>query len=118
MLSWGCSPTARASPPDALTQLGTAGRVGYDPHEEAHFHREPPYDREQVAQLNPCLTAARAPADSGAVRLLGETAGVTTDGGVRRVRIAEGECASPSGTTTGGRAGRASTCRRPGSPPA
>ncbi|MFI7639859.1 SWIM zinc finger family protein [Nonomuraea sp. NPDC049400] len=79
----------------ALTQLGTAGRVGYDLHEAAHFHRELPYDKEQVAQLNPRLTAARALAGSGAVRLLGETAEVTTDGGVRRVRIAEGECTCP-----------------------
>ncbi|MEQ4718581.1 SWIM zinc finger family protein [Nonomuraea sp. B19D2] len=79
----------------ALTQLGTAGRVGYDLHEAAHFHRELPYDKEQVAQLNPRLTAARALAGSGAVRLLGETAEVSTDGGVRRVRIAEGECTCP-----------------------
>jgi hypothetical protein len=79
----------------ALTQLGTAGRVGYDLHEAAHFHRELPYDRDQVAQLNPRLTAARALVDSGAVRLLGESAEVTTDGGVRRVRIAEGECTCP-----------------------
>ncbi|MBB5780001.1 SWIM zinc finger family protein [Nonomuraea jabiensis] len=79
----------------ALTQLGTAGRVGYDLHEAAHFHRELPYDKEQVAQLNPRLTAARALVDSGAVRLLGETAEVTTGGGVRRVRIAEGECTCP-----------------------
>ncbi|MEV4112501.1 SWIM zinc finger family protein [Nonomuraea sp. NPDC049695] len=79
----------------ALTQLGTAGRVGYDLHEAAHFHRELPYDKEQVAQLNPRLTAARALVDSGAVRLAGESAEVTTDGGVRRVRIAEGECTCP-----------------------
>lgn len=76
----------------ALTQLGTAGRVGYDLHEASHFHRELPYDREQVAQLNPRLTAARALAESGAVRLDGDRAEVTTSGGVRRVRIAEGEC--------------------------
>ncbi|MBF8194096.1 SWIM zinc finger family protein [Nonomuraea sp. K274] len=80
----------------ALTQLGTAGRVGYDLHEAAHFHRELPYDRDQVAELNPRLTAARALAGSGAVHLLsGAEAEVTTDGGVRRVRIAEGECTCP-----------------------
>ncbi|MGN9839986.1 SWIM zinc finger family protein [Nonomuraea sp. H19] len=79
----------------ALTQLGTAGRVGYDLHEAAHFHRELPYDRDQVAQLNPRLTAARALAESGAVRVLGDAAEVTTDGGVRRVRIAAGECTCP-----------------------
>ncbi len=76
----------------ALTQLGTAGRVGYDLHEAAHFHRELPYDRDQVAQLNPRLTAARALADSGAVRLDGDQAQVTTSGGVRRVAIEQGTC--------------------------
>ncbi|MEU8249318.1 SWIM zinc finger family protein [Nonomuraea sp. NPDC048916] len=76
----------------ALTQLGTSGRVGYDLHEASHFHRELPYDREQVAQLNPRLTAARALVDAGAVRLDGGLAEVTTSGGVRRVRVAEGEC--------------------------
>ncbi|MFD1542663.1 SWIM zinc finger family protein [Nonomuraea guangzhouensis] len=79
----------------ALTQLGTSGRVGYDLHEAAHFHRELPYDRDQVAELNPRLTAARALADSGAVRLSGDTAEVTTDGGVRLVRLAEGSCTCP-----------------------
>jgi hypothetical protein len=80
----------------ALTQLGTAGRVGYDLHEAAHFHRELPYDREQVAELNPRLTAARALVDSGAVRLLpGDAAEVTTGGGVRRVHLADGECTCP-----------------------
>ncbi|MEU4700144.1 SWIM zinc finger family protein [Nonomuraea dietziae] len=76
----------------ALTQLGTAGRVGYDLHEASHFHRELPYDRDQVAELNPRLTAARALVDSGAVRLDGSTAEVTTPGGVRRVSLAEGSC--------------------------
>ncbi|MFG1680016.1 SWIM zinc finger family protein [Nonomuraea sp. NPDC049269] len=79
----------------ALTQLGTSGRVGYDLHEAAHFHRELPYDRDQVAELNPRLTAARALAGSGAVRLDGDTAEVTTDGGVRLVRLAEGSCTCP-----------------------
>ncbi|TDD49518.1 SWIM zinc finger family protein [Nonomuraea terrae] len=80
----------------ALTQLGTAGRVGYDLHDAGHFHRELPYDKEQVAELNPRLTAARALAESGAVRLLsGDEAEVTTRGGVRRVRIAEGACTCP-----------------------
>ncbi|MFG3439451.1 SWIM zinc finger family protein [Nonomuraea sp. NPDC047897] len=84
----------------ALTQLGTAGRVGYDLHEASHFHRELPYDRDQVAALNPRLTAARALVERGAVRLDGPpgaaaTAEVTTSGGVRRVRIESGECTCP-----------------------
>ncbi|MFD9946197.1 SWIM zinc finger family protein [Nonomuraea sp. NPDC059023] len=76
----------------ALTQLGTAGRVGYDLHESAHFHRELPYDRDQVAELNPRLTAARALASSGAVRVSGDRAEVTTPGGVRIVGLADGSC--------------------------
>ncbi|MEU6716672.1 SWIM zinc finger family protein [Nonomuraea sp. NPDC046802] len=79
----------------ALTQLGTAGRVGYDLHEAAHFHRELPYDRAQVAELNPRLTAARALAESDAVRLNGDVAHVTTDGGVRQVHLADGSCTCP-----------------------
>ncbi|NJP88000.1 SWIM zinc finger family protein [Nonomuraea sp. FMUSA5-5] len=80
----------------ALTQLGTAGRVGYDLHEAGHFHRELPYDRAQVAALNPRLTAARKLADSGAVRLLpAGQAEVTTDGGIRRVGLMEGTCTCP-----------------------
>ncbi|GAA2206853.1 SWIM zinc finger domain-containing protein [Nonomuraea monospora] len=77
----------------ALTQLGTSGRVGYDLHEAGHFHRELPYDQDQVAELNPRLTSARALVDAGAVRLLADDqAEVTTEGGVRRVRIGEGAC--------------------------
>ncbi|MFI6481848.1 SWIM zinc finger family protein [Nonomuraea sp. NPDC050663] len=79
----------------ALTQLGTSGRVGYDLHEASHFHRELPYDREQVAELNPRLTAARSLAESGAVRLDGAAATVTTGGGERRVDLAVGSCTCP-----------------------
>lgn len=43
----------------ALTQLGTAGRVGYDVAEAAHFHRELPYDADRVLAMNPRLKAAR-----------------------------------------------------------
>ncbi|MFB4290454.1 SWIM zinc finger family protein [Nonomuraea sp. ATR24] len=76
----------------ALTQLGTAGRVGYDLYEAGHFHRELPYDRDQVAQLNPRLTAARALVEAGAVTLDGDHARVTTSGGTRQVGIADGSC--------------------------
>ncbi|MFI6496286.1 SWIM zinc finger family protein [Nonomuraea typhae] len=76
----------------ALTQLGTAGRVGYDLHEAAYFHRELPYDRDQVAELNPRLTSARALVAGGAVRLDGDRAEVTTSGGVRRVDVKDGSC--------------------------
>ncbi|MFC5832132.1 SWIM zinc finger family protein [Nonomuraea insulae] len=80
----------------ALTQLGTSGRVGYDLHEAAHFHRELPYDKDQVAELNPRLTAARRLITSRAVRLLADDrAEVTTGGGVRLVAVTEGTCTCP-----------------------
>ncbi|GAA0925156.1 SWIM zinc finger domain-containing protein [Nonomuraea longicatena] len=79
----------------ALTQLGTAGRVGYDLAEAAHFHRELPYDREHVRRLNPRLDDARALVEAGAVQLEGETALVRTDGGERRVGLADGSCTCP-----------------------
>ncbi|WP_436757490.1 SWIM zinc finger family protein [Streptosporangium sp. V21-05] len=80
----------------SLTQLGTAGRVGYDLFEAAHFHRELPYDRDHVAALNPRLGSARSLVASGAVRLTGpDSAEVTTEGGVRLVRMAEGSCTCP-----------------------
>ncbi|MFI6813884.1 SWIM zinc finger family protein [Nonomuraea sp. NPDC050328] len=79
----------------ALTQLGTSGRVGYDLHEAAHFHRELPYDRDRVAELNPRLSAARRLVEAGAVRLSPGQARVTTDGGIREVGLADGSCTCP-----------------------
>lgn len=79
----------------ALTQLGTAGRVGYDLYEAGHFHRELPYDRDHVGELNPRLAAARALVEAGAVRLADGTAEVTTSGGVRTVALADGSCTCP-----------------------
>ncbi|WP_433824969.1 SWIM zinc finger family protein [Actinoplanes sp. CA-015351] len=52
---------------DALTQLGTAGRVGYDVAEASYFHRTLPYSAEAVATMNPRLAGARALAGAGAV---------------------------------------------------
>ncbi|GAB1823858.1 SWIM zinc finger family protein [Herbidospora sp. RD11066] len=79
----------------ALTQLGVAGRVGYDLAEAAHFHRELPYDSVHVTRLNPRLAAARALVEKGAVRLDGEKATVTTSGGPREVSLADGSCTCP-----------------------
>ncbi|GIH60001.1 hypothetical protein Msi02_08180 [Microbispora siamensis] len=79
----------------ALTQLGTAGRVGYDLSEAAYFHRELPYDREHVQHLNPRLTAARALVETGAVEITGDTARVRTGGGLREVGLADGSCTCP-----------------------
>lgn len=53
----------------ALSQLGAAGRVGYDVADAAYFHRELPYDEERLASMHPRLRDARALVDAGAVRL-------------------------------------------------
>lgn len=76
----------------ALTQLGVAGRVGYDLAEAAHFHRELPYDKDNVLLLNPRLAKARTLVEAGAVRLEGELATVRTSGGARRVSLTDGSC--------------------------
>lgn len=51
----------------ALRMLAASGRVGWDPHDEAWFHRELPHDAEQVERDNPRLRAARALAADDAV---------------------------------------------------
>ncbi|RJL31805.1 SWIM zinc finger family protein [Bailinhaonella thermotolerans] len=80
----------------ALTQLGVAGRVGYDLSEAAHFHRELPYSREGVRSLNPRLTSARALVESGAVTLTGDdTADVRSGGDLKHVTITAGTCTCP-----------------------
>ncbi|WP_062440776.1 SWIM zinc finger family protein [Herbidospora daliensis] len=79
----------------ALTQLGVAGRVGYDLAEAAHFHRELPYDGAHVTRLNPRLAAARALVEAGAVRLDGGRATVRTSSGLREVTMSDGSCTCP-----------------------
>jgi hypothetical protein len=71
---------------DALTQLGTAGRVGYDVAEAGYFHRTLPYAAEAVAKMNPRLAAARALADAGAVRVDGSMAVVRSGAETYHVR--------------------------------
>ncbi|MFD0664796.1 SWIM zinc finger family protein [Thermocatellispora tengchongensis] len=69
----------------ALTQLGTAGRVGYDVAEAAHFHRELPYDAGRALAANPRLRSAK---DLMARGLVVFTApGVATVNEHRRVRL-------------------------------
>lgn len=74
----------------ALTQLGTAGRVGYDHADAAYFHRELPYDAERAAKQNPRLRAARDLLDAGAVAWDGPIATVRVEDHVQRVREAAG----------------------------
>ncbi|MEV6239224.1 SWIM zinc finger family protein [Lentzea sp. NPDC051838] len=64
--------TARVK--DALAQLGTAGRVGYDLAEAAYFHRELPYSGVDVQAMNPRLRNAKALVEQNAVRWDGDTA--------------------------------------------
>jgi hypothetical protein len=64
--------TARVK--DALAQLGTAGRVGYDLAEASYFHRELPYDGADVQAMNPRLRNAKALVEQKAVRWDGDTA--------------------------------------------
>ncbi|MFF7589005.1 SWIM zinc finger family protein [Kitasatospora purpeofusca] len=72
----------------ALTRLGTAGQIGYDVAEAAHFHRRLPYQAGRAESANPRLKAARALVAAGAVRLEegGATAVVTVDDHIQRVR--------------------------------
>lgn len=72
----------------ALTRLGTAGQIGYDVAEAAHFHRRLPYEAGRAESANPRLKAARALVAAGAVRLEegGATAVVTVDDHIQRVR--------------------------------
>ena len=81
----------------ALIHLGATGRVGYDVAEAAYFHRELPVDRERLGGMHPRLRDARALVASGAVRLEGDRA-VVSSGGTDHVvrRTAEGErCTCP-----------------------
>ncbi|MEW1909116.1 SWIM zinc finger family protein [Kitasatospora sp. NPDC085895] len=70
----------------ALTRLGTAGQIGYDPADAAHFHRVLPYDAGRAEAHNPRLRAARALVAAGAVRLGDGLAEVTVGDHVQRVR--------------------------------
>lgn len=51
----------------ALAVLAADGRLGWDLHDGAWFHRELPHDPARVARDNPRLVGARALVDAGAV---------------------------------------------------
>lgn len=75
----------------ALARLGTAGQVGYDVAEAAHFHRVLPYDASRAVRDNPRLVAARALVAAGAVTADPAGASTVDSGGqVYRVRRVEG----------------------------
>ncbi|MEV4344897.1 SWIM zinc finger family protein [Actinoplanes sp. NPDC049596] len=76
---------------DALTQLGTAGRVGYDVAEAGFFHRTLPYSADAAAELNPRLANARSLAAAGAVTVEGEAAVVRSGDELYHVRD-DGSC--------------------------
>ncbi|MGW2277360.1 SWIM zinc finger family protein [Streptomyces sp. NPDC001770] len=71
----------------ALTRLGTAGRVGYDLADAAHFHRELPYDADRAERHNPRLVAARKLVGAGAVVLDEGAATVLSE--TRRHRVGQ-----------------------------
>ena len=48
----------------ALALLAVSGKLGYDAHDNAYFHRELPDDPDRVLKDNPRLTAARKLADT------------------------------------------------------
>ncbi|WP_344499875.1 SWIM zinc finger family protein [Dactylosporangium maewongense] len=72
----------------ALTQLGTAGQVGFDVSEAAYFHRVLPYDAQRAERHNPRLAGARALVETGAVTLDGSGASVRSGEETYRVRAA------------------------------
>ncbi|GAB2934663.1 SWIM zinc finger domain-containing protein [Micromonospora polyrhachis] len=73
----------------ALTQLGAAGRVGYDVAEAGYFHRTLPYDAGTIERMNPRLRAARALVAAHAVTLAGDLATVRGDNGNYQVRLSD-----------------------------
>ena len=78
---------------DALTQLGAAGRVGYDVAEAGYFHRTLPYAAEVVEKMNPRLIGARALVAAGAVSLTGDIAVVRS--GEEKYHVGLSSCTCP-----------------------
>ncbi|GAA4602715.1 hypothetical protein BJY16_004340 [Actinoplanes octamycinicus] len=80
---------------DALTQLGTAGRVGYDVAEAGYFHRTLPYAADAVERMNPRLAGARALISAGAVTLGPEVSVVVSGDQTYHVRHESQSCTCP-----------------------
>jgi hypothetical protein len=81
----------------ALAHLGAAGRVGYDAHEGAYFHRELPFSPAALRAMHPRLRDAQALVDEGAVRLEGDVGYVRSGDGEHVVRRTPGgdRCTCP-----------------------
>ena len=60
----------------ALAALGSRGLVGFDVGESSYFHRELPFDMDQVDQLQPRLRSARKLVDANRVRLVAADDGI------------------------------------------
>jgi len=93
----------------ALALLAAYGRVGWDTHEQAWFHRELPADPDRVEKDNPRLVGARTLVEAGAVAVEAgsSTRWVVRSAGIEyAVRLAPASLAA--GTPT---AEAACTCR-------
>ncbi|MFD8595518.1 SWIM zinc finger family protein [Kitasatospora sp. NPDC059646] len=72
----------------ALARLATAGQIGYDLADAAHFHRRLPYAAGRPEDANPRLRAARELLAAGAIGpLLGDVRVVTVGDHAHHVRI-------------------------------
>jgi hypothetical protein len=78
---------------DALTQLGTAGRVGFDVAEAGYFHRTLPYSAAAVETMNPRLLGARALVEAGGVTVSGDVAVVRS--GEQTYHVRGSSCTCP-----------------------
>ena len=76
-------------PTTALDALGAAGRVGFDLHRTAHFHRDLPFDRSAADGLQPRLENARALIDAGEVTVQEDKAEVRGDTTTHTVRFTD-----------------------------
>jgi len=70
--------TTRAE--DALALLSVSGKLGYDAHDNAYFHRELPHDPDRILKDNPRLVAAQKLVD--AAKKTGDTQWAVTSGKV------------------------------------
>ncbi|GIF07972.1 SWIM zinc finger family protein [Actinoplanes siamensis] len=80
---------------DALAQLGTAGRVGFDVAEAGYFHRTLPYAADAVEKMNPRLAGARALITAGRVRPGDEVSVVVSGDATYHVRTGSQSCTCP-----------------------